>query len=69
MGEPAWEGKFIDSKKVGEDGDNDRRTITRRSRVYSIDMAGLAHCCCEYNGAVTLTRTDLKDMRARRNVP
>ena len=50
-------------------GKNDRRTISRRSRVYSIDMAALANCCCEYNGAVTLTRTDFKDMRARRNVP
>ena len=48
---------------------NNRCTITRRSRVHSVDMAALAHCCCEYNGAVALAGTDFKDMRARRNVP
>ena len=70
MGEPVWDGELCGFKeKSARAGKNDRRTRSRGSRVYSIDMSALAHCCCEYNGAVTLTGTDFKDMRARRNVP
>ena len=70
MGEPVWEGELCGFKEtLARVGKNDKRTRSRGSRVYGIDMAALAHCCCEYNGAVTLTRPDLEDMRARRNVP
>lgn len=43
--------------------------VVQRSRIHSVDMSALTHCCCEYDGAVALTWTDFEDTRARKDVP
>ena len=46
-----------------------RRTVAQRSRIHSVDVSALTHCCCEYDGAVALAWTDFKDTRAGKDVP
>ena len=46
-----------------------RRTVAQRSRIYSVDVSALTHCCCEYDGVVALAWTDFKDTRAGKDIP
>ena len=47
----------------------DGRTVAQRSRIHSVDVSALTHCCCEYDGAVALAWTDFKDMGAGKDIP